>query len=121
MAALIITWIANSLAIYAVAYLMRGVDVASFADALIAGAVLTLINAIVKPILVLLTLPLTILTLGLFYFLVTAFCLWLAAEFVPGFILQGTLRTIVAAILISICSALISSVLGRAATDKRRR
>ncbi len=121
MAALVISWIANSLAIYAVAQLLRGVDVASFADALIAGGVLTLINAIVKPILVLLTLPLTILTLGLFYFLVTAFCLWLAAQLVPGFILQGTLRTIAAAILISICSALIGSVLGRATSDSRRR
>ena len=78
---LVVTWIANSLAIYAVAYLMRSVEVASLVDAFLAGGVLTLINAIVKPILVILTLPLTIITLGLFYFFVTAFCLWLAAVF----------------------------------------
>jgi putative membrane protein len=118
--ALVLTWLANSLAIYAVAYLMAGVDVGSLRDALLAGAVLTLINALVKPILVILTLPLTILTLGLFYFLVTAFCLWLAAEVVPGFILQGKLRTIVAAILISIFSAIINSVFRRATKDPRR-
>ncbi len=55
MAAILVTWIANSVAIYCVAYLMRSVEVASFRDALIAGAVLSLINAIVKPVLVILT------------------------------------------------------------------
>ncbi len=83
--ALVLTWIGNSLAIYAVAYLMRSVEVASLLNAFVAGGVLTLINAVVKPILVILTLPLTIVTLGLFYFFVTAFCLWLASYLVPGF------------------------------------
>src|SRR5262245_10779015 len=86
---LVLTWIANSLAIYAVAYIMRSVQVGSWFDAFLAGGALTLINAVVKPILVILTLPLTILTLGVFYFLVTAFCLWLASVFVPGFVLSG--------------------------------
>lgn len=114
MTAILITWIANSVAIYAVAYLMRGVDVASFRDALIAGAVLSLVNALVKPIVVLLTLPVTILTLGLFYFLVTAFCLWLTAQIAPGFMVSGLFTTIVAAILISIVSAVVHSVLKKA-------
>lgn len=112
---LFLTWIANSLAIYAVAYVMRSVEVASLADAFLAGGVLTLINAVVKPVLVILTLPLTILTLGLFYFLVTAFCLWLAAYFVPGFIVSGVLTTILAAILVSVISAILTSALTRAA------
>jgi putative membrane protein len=115
--ALFITWIANSLSIYAVAYLMAGVDVASIQDAFLAGLVLTAVNALVKPILVLLTLPLTILTLGLFYFVVTAFCLWIASAVVPGFILQGKLRTFVAAILVSLLSTLITRMLSRAATE----
>src|SRR5207244_3288242 len=63
---LLITWIANSLAIYAVAYLMGGVQVASVRDAFLAGAVLSLVNLIVKPIIFVLTLPFTIVTLGLF-------------------------------------------------------
>jgi putative membrane protein len=114
MAAVLITWLANSLAIYAVAYLLRGVEVASFRDALIAGAVLSLINAIVRPVLVILTLPLTILTLGIFYFFVTAFCLWLVSEFYSGFMIHGLFTTLVAAILVSIFSAFIHGVLSKA-------
>lgn len=111
---LLITWVANSLAIYLAAYLMEGVDVASIGIAFIAGAVLTLVNMIVKPILVILTLPLTIVTLGLFYFVVTAVCLWLAAALVPGFVLRGVLSAIFAAILVGITSAIVNSLLTRA-------
>ena len=111
---LIFTWIANSLAIYAVAYVMRSVEVASPVDAFLAGGVLTLINAIVKPVLVILTLPLTIVTLGIFYFFVSAFCLWLASKLVSGFMLSGLLSTIIAAILISIISAILTKALTKA-------
>lgn len=120
MTGIVVTWIANSVAIYFVAYLLEGVSVASWRDAFLAGAVLSLINAIVKPIVVLLTLPITVLTLGVFYFFVTAFCLWLASVFVPGFMLKGLLNTIVAAVLISLCSAVIASVLNRATKDSQR-
>jgi putative membrane protein len=114
MTAILITWVANSIAIYAVAYLMRGVDVASFRDALLAGALLSIVNALVKPVVVILTLPLTILTLGLFYFVVTAFCLWLTAQLAPGFMLHGFFTTIVASILISIISSVLHGALKRA-------
>ena len=117
MTAILITWIANSLAIYFVAYLMGSVEVASWRDAFLAGAVLSIVNAIVKPVIVILTLPITILTLGLFYFVVTAFCLWLASVFVPGFMLGGFLTTMVAAILISLVSAFITRLLTRAAAE----
>jgi putative membrane protein len=120
MTAILVTWIANSLSIYAAAYLLGTVSVASLRDAFIAGAALSLINALVKPILVLLTLPLTIFTLGLFYFVVTAFCLWLTAYFVPTFVLGGFLSTIVAAILISVFSAFIHRVLSNAAGEGGR-
>src|SRR4051812_36098868 len=108
---LLITWIANSLAIYLVASLMNSVHVASLRDAFLAGAVLSLINLIVKPIVFLLTLPFTIVTLGLFYFVVTAFCLWLVSVFVSGFAVRGPFATILASILISIVSAVINRVL----------
>ena len=114
MAAILVTWIANSVAIYCVAYLMRSVEVASFRDALIAGAVLSLINAIVKPVLVILTLPLTIITLGIFYFFVSAFCLWLVSEFYSGFMIHGVLTTLVAALLVSIFSSFIHGLLSKA-------
>jgi putative membrane protein len=113
--------VANSLAIYAAAYLLGGVDVASLRDAFVAGAALSIINALVKPLLVLFTLPLTIVTLGLFYFVITAFCLWLASYLVPGFMIQGVLTTLVAAILISVFSAVINRILGNAAGGRRRR
>jgi len=121
MAAILVTWIANSLAIYCVGYLMLSVDVASVRDAFIAGAILSLINAIVKPIVVVLTLPLTIVTLGLFYFVVTAFCLWLTSRLVTGFMVQGFWATLFASILISIFSAFIHSVLSRATTSSASR
>ena len=116
MTAILVTWVANSLAIYAVAYLLSSVDVASASHAFLAGAVLTLINAFVKPIVVILTLPLTVVTLGLFYFVVTAFCLWLASKLVPGFLVQGFFMTIVAAVLVSLFSAIIHSAFTRVAT-----
>ncbi len=119
MAAILVTWIANSLAIYCVAYLMLSVDVASLREAFIAGAILSLINAIVKPVIVLLTLPLTVVTLGLFYFVVTAFCLWLTARLYDGFALQGFWATLFAAILVSLFSAVITRFLTRAASNKR--
>jgi putative membrane protein len=115
--ALLITWIANSLAIYAVAYLMASVEVASLRDAFIAGAILSLINAIVKPVLVILTLPLTIFTLGFFYFIITAFCLYLTSTFVSGFLIHGKVMTLVAAVLISLLSALINRLLSKNVTS----
>jgi putative membrane protein len=113
MAALLIAWIANSLAILAVSYLFAGVEVASPTDAFIAGGVLSIINALVKPILVLLTLPLTLLTLGLFYFVINAFCLALTAWLLPGFMLSGVFTTIVAALLVSLISMIVTRVLRR--------
>jgi putative membrane protein len=114
MMSIVITWIANSLAILLVAYIGGGVSVGSTRDAFIAGAVLSVVNAIVRPIVVVLTLPLTIVTLGLFYFVVTGFCLWLTAYFIPGFSVHGVFMTIVASILISLVATLIQRVLRRA-------
>ena len=112
----LIAWIANSLAILLVASFLGAISVDSARDAFVAGAVLTLVNLIVRPLLVILTLPFTILTLGLFYFVITGFCLWLAARFVPGFVVHGWFMTIVASILISLISAVIGKAL-RKATD----
>jgi len=113
---IVITWIANSFAILLVARLVHSVSVDSVRDAFVAGAVLTAVNAIVRPLLVILTLPLTVLTLGLFYFVVTGICLRLAAHLVPGFAVRGWFMTIVASILIGLSSAIIAKVL-RKATD----
>jgi putative membrane protein len=107
----ILTWIGNSVAIWLVAYLFRSVSVASWQTAFVAGLVLAVINAIVKPILVVLTLPITVVTLGLFYFVVTAICLVITSKVVDGFAVNGFFMTIIASIVISIFSAIVQSLL----------
>jgi putative membrane protein len=111
MAGLLLTWIGNSVAILVVAYLFKGVDIASTTTAFVAGLVLALINMIVRPILVVLTLPITIVTLGLFYFIVTAICLAITSRLVDGFVVSGVFTTIIASIFIGLISAVIQSVL----------
>lgn len=111
MTSLVLTWVANSAAIWLAAYLFRGVSVASWADAFVAGLVLTLVNAIVKPVLVALTLPITVLTLGLFYFVISAICLKITASLIDGFVVSGWFNTIIAAILISVFSTIIQRLL----------
>ncbi len=113
MTRILISWIANSIAILAVASLFGVVAVGSIPDAFIAGAVLSLVNAIVRPILVILTLPLTIVSLGLFYFVITGFCLWLTSRIIPGFVVHGVFMTILASILISLIGTLIAHALRR--------
>ncbi len=111
MIGLILRWLANAIAIYVASSLLDGMRVDSALDALIAGAVLGIINSIVRPVLVLLTLPVTILTLGLFYFVISAFCLWLTSWFLQGFEVSGALTTLIAALIVGFLSAVITSVL----------
>jgi putative membrane protein len=118
---IILRWIAHSVAIYMVSGLLRGMRVDSVQDAILAGAVLGVINTIVRPILVVLTLPVTVLTLGLFYFVISAFCLWLTSWFLPGFDVGGPFSTFVAALLVSFISAIITSMLHGATGSRRGR
>lgn len=120
MAGLLLRWIGNSLAILFVAWLFEGVSVASTQDAFVAGAVLGVINSIVRPVLVVLTLPVTILTLGLFYFVISAFCLWLTGYLLDGFAVHGAFTTLVAALLVSIVSTIATSMLHQASGHETR-
>ncbi len=120
MAGLILRWIGNSLAIYMVAALFVRMRVDSVQDALLAGAVLGIVNTIVRPILVVLTLPVTVLTLGLFYFVISAFCLWLTSYLLDGFEVGGVFTTLVAAVLVSVISTVITSWLHRASGTRGR-
>ncbi|MEO6238952.1 MAG: phage holin family protein [Vicinamibacterales bacterium] len=106
----------NGVAVFLAAQLIPGLGVASIGAALAAGVVLGLVNAVIRPVLILLTLPATILTLGLFIFVVNAICLALAAWFVPGFTISGIGSALVGALVISVISWLLSVVLG----DKQR-
>ena len=82
-------WLVSGLAIIITAYLLPGVRVAGFFAALVTALILGLINAFIRPVLILLTLPLNILTLGLFTLVINALLIMLAAAIVPGFTVQG--------------------------------
>ena len=86
---ILIAWVVSALAILATAYLLPGVHVTSFVTALVVAVVLGVINAFIKPILLILTLPINILTLGLFTFVINAVVILLAANLVPGFTVDG--------------------------------
>lgn len=111
---LLLRWVINALALLAVAYLYTGVKFDSFTAAMIAALVLGLVNAILRPILLILTLPVTILTLGLFIFVINALMFWLAAEMVSGFHVAGFMAALIGSVLYSIITLLTSWLLGSA-------
>ncbi len=82
---IILRWLVNALAILAIAYYIPGITVSGFYTALIAALVLGIINALLRPILYILTLPVNILTLGLFTLIINAFLFWFASTIVKGF------------------------------------
>lgn len=86
---LLIRLFLNALAVMAVPYLVPGVSVQSFPSAFIAAIVIALVNALIRPILLILTLPVNILTLGLFTLIVNALMFWLASSISPGFRVTG--------------------------------
>ena len=95
------------------AYIVPGFVVSSFGAALIAAIVLGLVNAIVKPILVLLTLPLTIVTLGLFLFVLNALTIWLAGWLTPGFDVAGFLPALIGSIVLTLVASGINFLVER--------
>lgn len=108
---LIAHWIINAAALLLVAYLYPGVHMESFGTALVAALVLGLVNALIRPILVVLTLPVTILTLGLFLFVINALLFWLVADVVRGFSVSGFGAALIGSILYSLITLLTSWVL----------
>ena len=111
MLTLLLRWIVNAAALVAVGYLYPGVKVDDLFTALIAALVLGLVNAIVRPVLVILTLPATIVTLGLFLFVINAFCFWFVAEAVRGFRVEGPLAALVGSVLYSLITLVTSWIL----------
>ena len=111
MLTLIARWIINAAALLLVAYLYPGVTVESFFAAMVAALVLGLVNALIRPLLVLLTLPVTILTLGLFLFVINAFLFWFVAEIVTGFKVTGFVAALVGSVLYSLITLVTSWLL----------
>ena len=101
---LILKLLITALALLGVAYLLPGIGVTSFYIALIVAVILGVLNLIVKPILVLLTLPINILTLGLFTWVINGFLFWFVATFVDGFSVNGLWTAILGALIVSFFS-----------------
>lgn len=104
-------WLVNTLALAAVAYLMPSVSIASPAAALVAALVLGLVNTLVRPLLVLLTLPVTVLTLGLFILVINGLLFWAVGSFVPGFQVAGFWPGVIGALIYSVVSWALSAAI----------
>ena len=108
---LIVHWVVSALLLVLVDYFIAGIAIANFGYALLAALVLGVLNCLVRPLLILITLPITILTLGLFLFVVNALVLGLAAGLVPGFTITGFGAALLGALLLTLFNLVASSVL----------
>jgi putative membrane protein len=107
---LLVVWLINAIALIAVAYLIPSIQVSSFGAALVAALVLGLINAVVRPVLVLLTLPATIVTLGLFIFVLNGLLFWMVGAWLEGFDVGGFWSGVFGSIVFSLVSWLLSAL-----------
>jgi putative membrane protein len=115
---LLLVWLINALALMAVAYLLPGIAVASFVTALVAALILGLVNTIIRPVFILLTLPATLITLGLFIFVINGLLFWFAGTFIDGFVVAGFWPGVFGAIGYSIVSWALSAVLLPSGPDR---
>ena len=110
---LISKWLLSAAALLAVAYLYEGVQVNGFTTALIAAFVIGLLNTILRPVLVILTLPVTLVTLGLFLFVINALMFWAAAGLLAGFKVTGFGAALLGSLIYSVFGLVIESALER--------
>ena len=110
---IIVRWLLLAAALLLVANIDSGVSVAGFQAALLAALVLGLFNTLVRPLLVLLTLPVTLLTLGLFLFVVNALMFWAAAAVLDGFNVDGFGAALVGSLIYSVCGMVIDAATER--------
>jgi len=115
---LLLKWILSAAALLFVAYIYSGVQVQSFTSALIAAFVIGLFNAVLRPVLVVLTLPVTIVTVGLFLFIINALMFWAAASVLDGFHVRGFAAALLGSLIYSALGVLIESALGGLFTKK---
>jgi putative membrane protein len=108
MIGILIRIVVNALAIIVAAKIVPGIQLNGFLSALAAGLVLGLVNAVARPILIFLTFPLTLVTLGLFLLVLNGFCLWLTSVLVSGFEIHGFWSAVLGALLVSLVSWLLN-------------
>lgn len=107
---LLVVWVLNALALMAVAYLVPGIHVANFTAALVAALVIGLANMLVKPVLVLLTLPITLLTLGLFLLVINGLLFWAVGYLLQGFSVSSFAAGIIGALVFSVITWILSAI-----------
>ena len=108
---LLCKWLLSAAALLFVAYVYAGVEVKNFTAALIAAFIIGLFNLVVRPVLVVLTLPVTVLTVGLFIFVINALMFWAASELLTGFQVRGFVAALVGSVLYSVLGIVIESAL----------
>jgi putative membrane protein len=106
-------WLLSAIALLFVAYVYSGVQVKTFGAAMVAALVIGLLNAVVRPVLVVLTLPVTLVTLGLFLFVINALMFWAAGSVLEGFHVNGFLSALVGSLIYSLLGVVIESALER--------
>jgi putative membrane protein len=105
----LIRWLILTVAIIVASYLLEGIHISGFFSAFFAAAALGILNALFRPILILLTLPINILTLGLFTFIINALMLKMASGVIPGFEVHGFWTAVFGSLIISVVSSLLNS------------
>lgn len=111
---LLVHWVVLAIALWVAAYLVPGVRIASWSALLIGAAVLGVVNTVVRPVMTILTLPITVLTLGLFYLVVNGAAFGLAAAVVPGFDVGSWLAAILGALVTGLAAWVVGAVLAPA-------
>jgi putative membrane protein len=110
---ILLKWLLSAMALLAVAHFYSGVVITSFVAALIAAFVIGLLNTIVRPIFVILTLPLTVITLGLFLFVINALMFYMASGLLEGFKVKGFTAALIGSLLYSVAGMVIEAALER--------
>jgi len=106
----LVTWLLSALAIVITANVVPGLAISSFTAAIVAAAVLGFVNAVVKPLLVFATLPLTIVSLGSFLIVINAISIWLVGAWTAGFTVNGFLPALIGSIVLSFVSGVLNKL-----------
>lgn len=114
MTRVILVWLANAAALFALPYIFTSIHVSSFGAALVAALVLGFVNALIRPVLLLLTLPVTVLTLGLFIFVINGLLFWAVGSWLDGFRVDGFWAGMFGAIVYSVISWALSDLVAKA-------
>ncbi|KAB2952083.1 phage holin family protein [Heliorestis acidaminivorans] len=108
MNAIIMRWLFNTLALVIAAFIIPGIEVLGIAEAMIAAFLLGVVNAFIRPLVLIFTLPITVLTLGLFALVINGLMLWMVSAIVPGLEIAGFWSAFFGAIILSLVSTLLS-------------